>query len=330
MKVLIVYNGIIPTPLYGGTSRVIWYLGNELVKMGHKVSYLVNKGSSCPFAEVNTINPAKAIVEQIGDDVDLVHFNMIVPGIEQLKKPYVVTMHGNGNKDVELPLNTIFVSRNHAERYASSSFVNNGLDWDDYMTPNLNEKRNYFHFLGKAAWKIKNVKGAIDIVKNTPNERLKVLGGNRLNFKMGFRFTTSMRVSFHGMVGGEKKYQLLNGSKGLIFPVRWHEPFGLAITESLYYGCPVFGTPYGALPDLVSNEVGFLSNKQSDLVNAVKNSEQYSKTVCHQYAVDEFNSLVMAKSYVEKYEQVLNGDSLNATAPFQASPEKKKMLDWSV
>ena len=36
-----------------------------------------------------------------------------------------------------------------------------------------------------------------------------------------------------------EKGEILNSSKGLVFPVLWHEPFGLAIIESLYYGCPV-------------------------------------------------------------------------------------------
>jgi glycosyltransferase involved in cell wall biosynthesis len=328
MKVLIVYNGIIPTPLYGGTSRVIWYLGQELTKLGHQVSYLVDKGSHCHFADVQFIDKTKPIVDQIPDNVDLVHFNTLPPELEKLKKPYVLTIHGNGFKDKDLPLNSIFVSQSHANRFGSDSYVNNGLDWDDYRTPDWSQQRNYLHFLGKAAWKVKNVKGAINVIKNTKNECLKVLGGNRINFKMGFRFTSSMRVSFNGMVGGEKKYKLLNGSKGLLFPVRWHEPFGLAITESLYYGCPVFGTPYGSLPDLVTKEVGVLSNRLDDLTEAVENADQFSAKLCHQYAVDEFNSRVMALQYLEKYEQVLNNEALNTKAPYLKSAPVKKMLDW--
>ncbi|MEF9931013.1 MAG: glycosyltransferase, partial [Bacteroidales bacterium] len=54
------------------------------------------------------------------------------------------------------------------------------------------------------------------------------------------------------MIGGEQKLNILKESKGLIFPVIWNEPFGLAITESLYCGAPVFGTPYGSLPELIT------------------------------------------------------------------------------
>ncbi|MEQ8425297.1 MAG: glycosyltransferase, partial [Cyclobacteriaceae bacterium] len=238
----------------------------------------------------------------------------------------VVTMHVNVNDDRDLNRNAIFVSRNHASRFGSDSFVYNGLDWDDYGKPELSGERSYFHFLGKAAWRLKNVKGAIDAIKLTKSEKLRVLGGYRLNIKMGFRLTLSRRVKFFGMVGGEEKKQLLKHSKGLIFPVRWHEPFGLAIIESLYFGCPVFGTPYGSLPELVSNDVGFLTDNAHQLAGALENWEAYSKQRCHEYAVEEFNSKKMAESYLTKYEKVLNGEKLNDTSPKLIEKQTEKFL----
>ena len=208
-------------------------------------------------------------------------------------------------------LPAIFVSRNHASRFGSDSYVYNGMDWDDYGDVDFSRSRDYFHFLGKAAWRVKNVKGAIDVVRAIPGARLKVLGGHRFNFKMGLRLTFSPRISFKGMVGGERKSSLLNGSRGLIFPVLWDEPFGLAITESLYFGAPVFGTPYGSLPELVNGDVGFLTDSESEMVAHIANDYHYSQRLCHDYAVDKFNSRVMAERYLEKYEQVLNGHALN-------------------
>lgn len=91
--------------------------------------------------------------------------------------------------------NSVFVSHNHAARHGSQSAVHNGLDWREYGDVDLALRRNYFHFLAKAAWRVKNVQGAIDMV-DAQNEKLKVLGGHRLNIKMGFRLTTSPRVHF--------------------------------------------------------------------------------------------------------------------------------------
>jgi hypothetical protein len=57
MRILIVNDTKIPVEGYGGTERVIWYLGEELSKMGHKVTFLVREGSACPFAKVQFLQP---------------------------------------------------------------------------------------------------------------------------------------------------------------------------------------------------------------------------------------------------------------------------------
>jgi glycosyltransferase involved in cell wall biosynthesis len=328
MKILIVNNGVIPVHLYGGTERVIWGLGKELVRMGHAVTFLVKKGSYCEFTAVTHIDENRPILEQIKSDFDVVHFNFRPQGLEKLNIPYLITMHGNSNDLKEFDLNTVFVSQNHASRYNSENYVYNGLDWSEYATPKLKNKRNYFHFLGNAAWRVKNVSGAIDVIKKTRSEKLKVLGGNRFNFKMGVRFTFSPKISFTGMIGGKKKFELLNESKGLVFPVKWHEPFGLAIIESLYYGCPVFGTPYGSLPELVEEDVGFLSAKPAELAEAILNIDNYSRKRCHEYVIEEFSSTKMALEYLKKYEIVISGNKLNVNPPKLLKVQEQKFLDW--
>ncbi len=328
MKILIVHRAVIPVHLYGGIERVIWDLGKELVKIGHEVTYLVKQGSSCDFAKLIFMDESLEIIEQIPNDVDLVHFHFVPPRLDEIKKPYLVTIHENIITTDDFDRNSVFVSRNHAERHGSTSFVYNGLDWNSYAKPNFTKKRRHFHFLGKAAWRVKNVKGAIQVIKKTSSERLRVLGGVRFNIKMGLRFTLSPRVSFYGMVGGKEKEDLLNASKGLIFPVRWHEPFGLAIIESLYFGCPIFGTPYGALPEIVGEDFGVLSNKMDELAAAIENSEIFEPELCHEYALSTFNSRRMAIAYLEKYEKILSGEKLNETAPKLENIPNEKFLKW--
>ncbi len=326
MKILIAYQGLIPVTSYGGTERVIWYLGKELSKLGHAVTFLVNKGSYCDFGKIIFIDPTQCLADQIPEEIDIVHFNFFPS--EQITKPYIITMHGNINDDRKFDLNTIFVSANHAERFGSKAFVHNGLDWDDYQKPSLNNARSHYHFLGNAAWRVKNVRGAIQTIQQTKKETLKVLGGTRLNINMGFRFTLSPRISFYGMVGGTKKFSLLNGSKGLIFPVRWHEPFGLAITESLFFGCPVFGTPYGSLPEIVSSEVGYLSSKSEELKEAIENGNAFSGKVCNEYAIENFNSKKMALEYLVKYNAVFSGEAINKTHPSLLKIQTHKFLPF--
>jgi len=320
MNILIVINSVIPALKYGGTERVMWYLGKELALMGHSVHFLAAEGSACNFAQMHILRHDVAIEKQIPQSVDVVHFNNAVPK-DFAAKPYIVTFHGN-NIGGEIDRNAVFVSHDHAQRFGSDSFVYNGLDWNDYGELNTG-LRTYYHFLGKAAWRVKNVRGCVRMIKKMPGQRLCVLGGYRFNFKMGWRFTFTPKVSFKGMVGGKEKIAYLQSSKGLMFPVLWDEPFGLAVTESLYCGAPVFGTPYGSLPELVPKEVGALSNSESQLIEQMLNADSYSPTVCHEYAGDLFNSRRMAEAYVEKYEKVVSGECLNATRPYPVQPFNK-------
>lgn len=325
MKIQIVHDGRIPALQYGGTERVIWYLGRELTHMGHEVAYLVPEGSTCDFGKVTFLDPTRPKEAQIDPTADIVHFQT-QPNLP-VEQPHIVTIHGNIGHTEPLDPNCVFVSADHARRHNSSSFIYNGLDWDDYGPVNPDAPRSYYHFLGKAAWRVKNVQGAIDTITAIPGEKLDVLGGTRLNLKMGFRLTLSPRVRFFGMVGGDQKNRLLQGSKGLVFPVRWPEPFGLAITESPYFGSPVFGTPYGSLPELVPPPVGFLSASRDELSGHIREAA-YDRKVCHEYAADLFNARIMAEKYLACYERVLNGETLNPEPPHALKPHDWP-LPWS-
>lgn len=326
MRIVLVNTGKIPVALYGGTERVVWSMGKELHRLGHQVTFLVAPGSACDFARVLPLDVKRKLADQIPKDTDLVHFHFPPSDMEGLQMPRLVTVHGNWKRK-DMDYNSVFVSQNHASRYGSGTFVHNGLDWDEYDFAGVTLPGDYFHFLAKAAWQVKNVRGAIEVIRRTGKEKLIVMGGNRLNVKMGFRFTLSRRVRFYGMVGGSKKYKLISGSKGLIFPVTWHEPFGLSVIESLFYGCPVFGTPYGSLPELVLPEVGFLSNSAAELSAAIKNSSGYSRKRCHEYAAEHFSARAMVQSYLPLYERVLKGERLNERIP-GLKPAQVDHLKW--
>jgi len=328
MHILIVNNTSIPVHKYGGTERVIWWLGKALVQSGHQVSYLVAPGSSCDFANVYTYSDTVPFNTLIPSGIDVVHLNHHVN--ETPKIPYIQTMHGNLNHALELDQNTVFVSKNHAARFGSDCYVHNGIDPADYGTPILNTDavKNYFHFLGDAAWRVKNVKGAIQIAK-LAHQKLRVIGGVRFNINQGIRLTFDTHVRFDGMQGGAEKNEIIKYSKGLIFPVRWHEPFGLALIESLYFGCPVFGTPYGSLPEIIIPEVGCLTTTASGLADAVGNVNSYSRKTCHEYVMDNFTHIQMSKSYIRLYEKVMNGEKLNPKAPIIQSIQSDKFLPFN-
>lgn len=317
MNILLICDARLPVFAYGGTERVVWDLGLSLAAMGHKMYLMAAAGSHCPFARVIVIDKHRDLREQIPDDVDIVHFHNRPPfDPDHAFLPYLYTQHGNEPSVVDMPFNSVFVSANHARRFGSAQFVHNGLDWTAYGPVDFARPRLWLHFLGNAAWKVKNLTGAIEIARQS-GEILAVLGGHRLNIKRGFRLTLSPRIRFFGMVGGQRKLDLLNASKGLIFPVIWDEPFGLAITESLYFGCPVFGSLRGSLPEIVTPETGFLSNDLAQVAQAVR-ERQFDPAACHAWARDRFNASCMAYAYLDKYEKVRATGRLAPARPSKA------------
>ena len=324
MKVLLSVRENIPAIKYGGTNRVVWWLGKKLVELGHEVVFLAPRGSKSSFAEVLPWDFTEPFNRLVPHDVDVVHLNSATN--EPVAKPHLLTYHWIGDPGCEHHPNTVFISAKQAEQNGGSVFVHHGLDIDKYGKPDFSLPRKKVVFLAKAAWRVKNVRGAIRIAR-AANRALAVAGGTRLNFNMGFRFTWDRNVQFHGMVDDEQKRELLQRSQALLFPVLWHEPFGLALIEAMYYGCPVFGTPYGSLPEIITPEVGFLSNSEQELAERLSNLEdQFERRHCHEYVCDRFSSDRMARNYVRLYEQVIDGQPLHASPPTGASHRSPKSL----
>lgn len=341
MKILLVCHSQIPISTYDDAERVAWWLGKELVRRGHEVAFLAKKGSECPFATVIHLDDKKPLDAQIPPDTDLVHFHSPPKTTPQI--PYLITYYENSTVPCVFDRNTVFLSAKHARLHGGKVYVPPGMDFDEYGHPNLEGKRPYFHFLGNATWSGKNVRGAIDLATRV-DARLHVIGGTRVNFRRGLRITLSPSVRFHGVLSGPGRNTLLGASKGLIFPVIWHEPSGLAVAESLYFGCPVFGTPYGALPEALGQQVkgrkptgngtleafysdfGCLSVKKSELVEALKNADSYDRARCHEWAVTHFSASRMADDYLRLYEKVLAGKPLHAEPPtLSEAPDDKPL-----
>jgi glycosyltransferase involved in cell wall biosynthesis len=301
---------------------------HALHQFGHTVDLMGHSESANPIGELIPFEQISSKMEVL-NSYDIIHFHFKPSPnlLENLNRPYVVTVHGNSKKGEALDPNSIFVSNNHAKRHGADAFVHNGLDWSTYPEVTFN-KENRLHFLGNAAWKVKNLKGAIATTHLIPKGRLDVLGGSRLSMKMGVKLHLSIQTRFHGMVDDMEKSKILNHSSGMLFPVRWHEPFGLSIIESMYFGCPVFGTPYGSLPELVDSEKGALSSSAFELAQYAAQRQSYNSKHIHEYARDCFNSESMTKKYLSYYERVLNGDQINKKQPVGASAPID-LLPWN-
>ncbi|MBI3558678.1 MAG: glycosyltransferase [Deltaproteobacteria bacterium] len=300
MHIALCHNALIPPAKYGGTERIIYWLARALNRLGHQTTLVAQPGSNVPGTRFIPYQEGVAWESLVPGDVDLLHL-WATPNPSP-RRPFVVTIEGNGQTGELFHANTLFISRKHAENHAARHFVFNGLDPEDYTC--AVDRENYVVFLAKASWKVKNLAGAIAVARGA-GLRLEVLGSR--DWPLGLqRLVPAIRgVHYRGMVGDAEKREVLSRARALLFPVRWHEPFGIAITEALASGCAVLGTPYGSLPEIITPDVGVLSANGRDLVDALKDPGRFSPERCRQRIYEGFSDRQMAQAYLGYYESVL-------------------------
>jgi len=212
--------------------------------------------------------------------------------------PHVFTLHGNLRPEKSPPPNTIFVSADHARRHGGSAFVYNGVDPAEFVF--RPRKADYDLFLGRLHT-VKGYRWAIEGAKRS-GRTIVVAGGWRLSLRR--------RVRFVGSVDGEKKTALLAGARCLWMPALWDEPFGLTLVEAMMSGTPVLGTRRGALPEVVSNEVGGLGDSLDELVALRPSIERCDPSACRRRAERWFSHTTMAEEYVRMYRHYLGANTL--------------------
>jgi len=312
MHIALYHDALIPPGKYGGTERIVFWLAQALLTLGHEVTLVARPGSHVTWNSkaahwIDSTSNEADWESRLPASVDIIHLQA-TPHLPP-KKPFIVTIHGNGQPGERFLPNTVFLSRKHAENHGAQVYVPNGINPDEYPCDPVRE--NYLVFLAKASWKVKNLAGAVELAR-AAELPLYVMGSREWPFRLQRRLPAFGGIRYLGMVDDEEKKTYLRKAKALLFPVRWHEPFGIAITEALASGCAVFGTPYGSLPEIVTPEVGYLSSNASELLRALKEAS-FTPANCRSRVLRGLTHLDMARSYVSLYEKVLRGETLNPT-----------------
>ncbi|MGI5148688.1 glycosyltransferase [Plantactinospora sp. CA-294935] len=114
-----------------------------------------------------------------------------------------------------------------------------------------------------------------------------------------------VRVRWVGTVAGRQRDELVATARASLFPLRWAEPGGTAVVESLALGTPVVGLAEGCLPELIEDgETGLLTRDEEELAGLVHASGRIDPRRCTAEAARRFTPEVMARSYLELYERV--------------------------
>jgi glycosyltransferase involved in cell wall biosynthesis len=116
------------------------------------------------------------------------------------------------------------------------------------------------------------------------------------------------RVRWLGTVTGSDRDDLLAGARASLFPLRWEEPGGTAVVESLALGTPVVGITRGCLPELIEHgRTGLLTADEDELGELVHAAGKIEEGACREEAAQRFTTAVMAAAYLTLYERVRAG-----------------------
>lgn len=148
----------------------------------------------------------------------------------------------------------------------------------------------------------------LEIAGEKPKDLL--FDSERAYAKEMIRYAASRDVPFVGLEREghhEHKREMYRHARALLYPVQFHEPFGLSMVEAQACGTPVVGCPLGSVPEVVDNRYGFSCMHLEDV--SVLDIPPSPTHPLHQYAVDNFSREAFARRYLAEYERVLGGDS---------------------
>jgi glycosyltransferase involved in cell wall biosynthesis len=332
-------NERVPPLLYGGTERVVSYLTEELVRLGHEVTLFASGDSvtkarlvaACPRAlwrdpEVRETLPHHVrLMELVFREVerfDVVHFHtdyVHFPLVRRHGCPSLTTLHGMVHPpDLgalfeeyrEMPL--VSISDNQRRPIPTANWratVYHGLPRDSFTF--RAEPGAYLVYLGRMSLE-KRVDRAIEIARRA-GRPLKIAAKIYPEERHYFDETLAplieaagSLVEFVGEIGDRDRDELLGKAAAFLFPIEWPEPFGLVMIESLACGTPVIAWRRGSVPEVLEDGVtGYVVESIEEAVAAVAKIDGLSRATCRRVFEERFDASRMARDYLEVYRGIV-------------------------
>jgi glycosyltransferase involved in cell wall biosynthesis len=333
-------NERVPPQLYGGTERVVSYLTEALVRLGHDVTLFASGDSqtsahlvaACPRALWRDPNVRETLphhvhlMELVFKDVgrfDVIHFHsdyIHFPLVRRHRCPSVTTLHGMVHPhDVqalfeeyhEMPL--VSISNNQRSPIPHANWkgtVYHGLPLDSFTF--RAEPGAYLVYLGRMSPE-KRVDRAIEIARRS-GVPLKIAAKIYPEERHYFDETlaplieaSKPLVEFIGEIGDRGRDDLLGHASAFLFPIEWPEPFGLVMIEALACGTPVIAWRRGSVPEVLEHGVtGYIVESVDEAVQAVGSLDRLSRGRCRERFEQRFDAERMATDYVHVYRRVIS------------------------
>ena len=326
----------VPPRLYGGTERIVSYLTEALVGLGHDVT-LFASGDSITSAELapcctralrldptagDTIPHLMLMIDKVlerAQEFDILHFHIDLfqfPLFRSLAARTLTTLHGRQDlgdlkpfysRFGEMPL--VSISNDQRKPIPHANFVatiHHGIPVDLHR-PSV-ERGSYLAFLGRISPE-KRPDRAIRIAR-AAGVPLKIAAKVDKVDEDYFRneilpLIDGPDVEFIGEINEREKTKFLGEATALLFPVDWPEPFGLVMIESMACGTPVLAFRCGSIPEVIEDGVtGKVVKCEEEAIAALPEILSYDRRAVRRRFEDRFTATRMAKDYVSTYRQL--------------------------
>jgi len=328
----------IPPKLYGGTERVVSWLTEELIALGHEVT-LFASGDSQTSARLEAVWPRALrldgavrdpnalhmlMLEQVyrrAGEFDFLHFHLDYYPFSLFARqstPFATTLHGRLDLPEHQPVFTAFssvpvVSISNSQRRPLPQAhwvrtVHHGLPERLLMPKPV--KPHYFAFLGRIAPE-KGVDRAIRIAEHcgVPLKiAAKVDKVDREYFDEQIRpMIRSPNIEFIGEISDKQKSDFLSGASVLLLPIDWPEPFGLVMIEAMACGTPTIAFNRGSVPEIIEDGLtGFIVEDETGAIGAVDRLGHLSRAAIRKRFEERFTARRMAQDYLGVYRSLMD------------------------
>jgi glycosyltransferase involved in cell wall biosynthesis len=323
----------VPPKLYGGTERVVAYLTDALVELGHDVT-LFASGDSATKATLSPIWPrALRLDPDIKDpfvpmflqletvarrahEFDVIHSHLDYFGYPLLRRigtPSITTLHGR----LDLPelqalyrlygdIPVVSISNSQRVPLPEANFVATVLHGLPQNLLRKGEGRGgYLAFLGRVS------------PEKAPDAAIRIAARAGIPLKIAAKvdridreyFKTTVEpllgqgdVEFIGEIREDQKQEFLGNAAGLIFPIAWREPFGLVMIEAMACGTPVVAFENGSVPEVLEDALtGFIVQNEDQAVAAVRRLDTLDRAGIRAEFERRFTAQRMAQNYLKLY-----------------------------
>ena len=326
----------VPPQGYGGTERVVHYLTEELVALGHDVT-LFASGDSRTSALLQACSPRSlrldpttrdpfayhmAMLGKVASEhpsFDVLHFHidyLHFPMSKVIGWPHLTTLHGR----LDLPelqsvydqfgdMPVVSISNDQRKPLPQAGWlatVHHGLPKDLLaFSPRADD---YFAFLGRVSPE-KRVDRAIEIARRLKAPlriAAKVDAADREYHDQTIApLLKSAHVEFIGEIGEDAKSRFLGGARALLFLIDWPELFGLVMIEVMACGTPVIAFRKRSVPEIIDQGVtGFIVDTMEEAVEAAARATELSRWRVREQFERRFTSRHMAGNYLRLYERL--------------------------